>query len=64
LEAVVAGAGDLWRIGSRSLHLAYLQLLLTQKVGSAYVALNEEELERRCEGLSWEAVLMVVSSRR
>jgi hypothetical protein len=62
-EAVVAGAGDPWRICSSYLRLAYLQLLLTQKAGSAYVALSEEELEGYCEGLSWEAVLEVVSSQ-
>jgi transcriptional regulator with XRE-family HTH domain len=63
-EAVVSGSGDPRRIGNRSLHLAYLQLLLTQKADSAYVALSEEELEGHCEGLSWEGVLEVVSSRR
>jgi hypothetical protein len=64
LEAVVSGSGDPRRIGNRSLHLAYLQLLLTQKADSAYVALSEEELEEHCESLSWEGVLEVVSSRR
>ena len=62
--AVVSKAGGPRSIGSRSLHRAYLQMLLAQKVGSAYVALSEEELEGHCEGLSWEAVLEVVSSRR
>jgi hypothetical protein len=55
--------GDPWSIGSGYLHLVYLQLLLSQKASSASVALGEEELEEHCEGLSWEGVLEVLSSR-
>jgi transcriptional regulator with XRE-family HTH domain len=62
--AVVSKAGGPRSIGSRSLHRAYLQMLLAQKVGSAYVALSAEELEKHCEGLSCETVLEVLSSRR
>jgi hypothetical protein len=61
---VVSKGGGPRSISNRSLHRAYLQMLLTQKVGSAYVALSEEELEGYCAGLSWESVLEVLSSRR
>ena len=63
-EAVGLKAGGPRSVGSRSLHRAYLQLLLTREVGSAYMALREEELEEHCEGLSWEGVLEMVSSRQ
>ncbi len=39
-------------------------MLLGREVGSAYSLMGEEELERHCEGLSWEGVLEVVSCRR
>ena len=47
----------------RSLHRAYLKLLLGREVGSAYSALDEEQLEKHCEWLPWEGVLEVVSCR-
>jgi transcriptional regulator with XRE-family HTH domain len=63
-EAVVSKVGGPRRTGNLSLHRAYLQLLLTREVSSAYVALSEEELADKCEGLSWEGMLEVLSSRR
>ena len=32
-------------------------------MGSAYAAMGERELERHCGGLSWQAVIEVVSAR-
>lgn len=49
--------------GRRYLHQAYLGLLLNREVGSAYLLLDEEELERHCQALLWEGVLEVVSCR-
>jgi transcriptional regulator with XRE-family HTH domain len=63
-EAIVSKGGGPRRISNRSLHRAYLHMLLTREVGSAYVALSEGELEEHCVGLSWKGVLEVVSRRR
>ena len=51
------------RIVYRQVHQAYLKILLGRAVGSAYAAMGERELERHCGGLSWQAVIEVVSAR-
>ena len=48
---------------TRALHRAYLERLLVREVGSSYMALTDEELERRCKRLSWEEVIELVASR-
>jgi transcriptional regulator with XRE-family HTH domain len=48
----------------RYLHQAYLELLLGREVGSAYLALDERELERYGESLSVEEFVEVISKRR
>jgi hypothetical protein len=45
------------------LHVAYLKMLLSREVGSAYSVMGEEELEKHCKKLSWEEVLEVVEVR-
>jgi transcriptional regulator with XRE-family HTH domain len=50
-------------IPRRSLHRAYLKVLLEREVGSAYSALEEREFESRCMKLSVEELLEIVSSR-
>ena len=48
----------------RYVHQAYLKVLLKLEVGSAYLVLEERELEEHVEGLSVEEVVEVISSRR
>jgi hypothetical protein len=48
----------------RYLHQAYLKVLLEQKVGSSYAALEESELESYSEGLPVEELVEVISERR
>ena len=50
--------------GTRYLHKAYLKLLLERIVGSAYVVLDERELESYSEGLSAEELVEILSKRR
>lgn len=50
-------------VHSRSVHLAYLKVLLEREVGSSYSALDEGEFEALCEGLSSEELLAVISDR-
>jgi transcriptional regulator with XRE-family HTH domain len=52
------------RGANRTVHREYLKVLLGREVGSAYSLMDERELADHCEGLSWEGVLEVVSSRR
>ena len=47
----------------RSLHRAYLKLLLEREVGSAYSALEEREFESWCMKLSPEELLEIISRR-
>jgi hypothetical protein len=47
----------------RSLHRAYLKVLLEREVGSAYSALEEREFEDRCLRLSPGEVLEIISRR-
>ena len=50
-------------VHNRSVHLAYLKVLLEREVGSSYSALDEGEFEALCEGLSSEELLAVISDR-
>ena len=52
------------RIAYRSVHQAYLKILLEEAVGSAYAALDEWEMEKRCEESSWEEVIEAVRARK
>jgi transcriptional regulator with XRE-family HTH domain len=51
------------RIPYRNVHQAYLRLILKGAVGSAYAAMDEWEIEERCEGSTWEEVLEIVRAR-
>ena len=51
------------RIPYRNVHQAYLRLILKGAVGSAYAAMDEWEIEDRCEGSTWEEVLEFVRAR-
>ena len=57
-------ASDAKDTGTRYLHKAYLKLLLERIVGSAYVVLDERELESYSEGLSAEELVEILSKRR
>ena len=46
------------------LHKAYLNVLLKREFGSAYLVLDERELEEHVEGLSVEEAVGVISRRR
>ena len=48
----------------RYLHQAYLKMLLEREVGSAYLALDERELESHSESLWVEELVEVISKRR
>ena len=48
----------------RSVHRAYLKVLLERKVGSAYSALEESEFESWCMRLSLEELLEIISRRQ
>ena len=50
-------------IPRRSVHWAYLKVLLEREVGSAYSALEQREFESWCMGLSVEDLLEIISSR-
>jgi transcriptional regulator with XRE-family HTH domain len=45
-------------------HQDYLRIILEGAVGSAYAAMGERELEKRCEGSAWEGILGVVRARK
>jgi transcriptional regulator with XRE-family HTH domain len=47
----------------RSVHLAYLEVLLEREVGSSYSAMEGGEFESFCEGLPSEELLGVISGR-
>ena len=51
------------RIPYRNVHQAYLRIILDGAVGSAYAAMDEWEIEERCEGSTWEEVLEIVRAR-
>src|SRR5215208_2469352 len=50
-------------ISRRSLHRAYLKVLLEREVGSAYSALEEREFQSWCMKLSPEELLEIISRR-
>jgi hypothetical protein len=50
-------------IPQRSLHRAYIKVLLEREVGSAYSALEEREFESCCMKLSPEELLEIISRR-
>ena len=52
------------RIAYRQVHQAYLKILLDGAVGSAYAAMEEWEIEKRCEEGTWEEVLEAVRARK
>jgi transcriptional regulator with XRE-family HTH domain len=52
------------RVAHRRVHQAYLRILLIREAGSAYAAMEEWEIERHCEGISWEGVIGVVRARK
>jgi transcriptional regulator with XRE-family HTH domain len=57
--------GDSERLAPpRYLHQAYLTVLLKLEVGSAYLVLEERELEEHVQRLSVEEAVEVISSRR
>ena len=51
------------KIAYRHVHQAYLRVFLKGAVGSAYAAMDEWELEERCEGGTWEEALEIVGAR-
>jgi transcriptional regulator with XRE-family HTH domain len=52
------------RIAYRQVHQAYLRILLLRTVGSAYAAMDERQIEKHCEKISFEGVIEVVRARR
>jgi transcriptional regulator with XRE-family HTH domain len=51
------------RIAYRRVHQAYLKIILEVAVGSAYAAMEEWEIEKRCERGTWGEVLDAVRAR-
>jgi transcriptional regulator with XRE-family HTH domain len=51
------------KVSYRHVHQAYLKIMLEGAVGSAYAAMDEWELEERCEGGTWEGALEIVRAR-
>jgi transcriptional regulator with XRE-family HTH domain len=51
------------RIPYRNVHQAYLRLVLKGAVGSAYAAMDEWEIEERCEEGTWEDAIEAVRAR-
>ena len=51
------------RIAYRRVHQAYLKIILEGAVGSAYAAMEEREIEKRCEKGTWGEVLAAVRER-
>jgi hypothetical protein len=52
------------KIPYRNVHQAYLRLILKGAVGSAYAAMDEREVEERCEQGTWEGALEIVQARK
>jgi transcriptional regulator with XRE-family HTH domain len=50
-------------VQNRSVHLAYLKVLLEREVGSSYSVLDEGEFGAWCEGLSLEELVGAISGR-
>jgi transcriptional regulator with XRE-family HTH domain len=51
------------KISYRHVHQAYLKIILEGAVGSSYAAMDEREIEERCERSTWEEVLKIVGAR-
>lgn len=51
------------KIAYRHVHQAYLRIFLEGAVGSAYAAMDEWELEERCEQGTWEGAIAIVRAR-
>jgi transcriptional regulator with XRE-family HTH domain len=51
------------RIPYRNVHQAYLRIILDGAVGSSYAAMDEWEIEERCEEGTWEDVREAVRAR-
>ena len=52
------------RVAYRHVHQDYLKIILEGAVGSAYAAMDERELEERCEGGTWGEALEIVQARK
>ena len=52
------------RVAYRHVHQDYLRIILEGAVGSAYAAMDEREVEERCEESTWEGVLEIVQARK
>ena len=52
------------RVAYRHVHQDYLRIILEGAVGSAYAAMDEREIEERCEGGTWEGALEIVQARK
>jgi transcriptional regulator with XRE-family HTH domain len=52
------------RVAYRHVHQDYLKIILEGAVGSAYAAMDEREVEERCEEGTWEGALEVVQARK
>jgi hypothetical protein len=48
----------------RFVHRAYLKIILEGAVGTAYSAMDEREVEQRCERGTWEGALEIVWARK
>ena len=64
LEGKAPPKPDRPRIPYRNVHQAYLRLILEGAVGSAYAAMDEWEIEERCEEGTWEGALEIVQARK
>jgi transcriptional regulator with XRE-family HTH domain len=52
------------RVAHRRVHQAYLKVFLKGAVGSANAAMDEWEIEERCEEGTWEEALKIVQARK
>ena len=52
------------RVAYRHVHQDYLRIILEGAVGSAYAAMDEREVEERCEESTWEGALEIVQARK
>jgi transcriptional regulator with XRE-family HTH domain len=52
------------RVAYRHVHQDYLKIILEGAVGSAYAAMDEPEVEERCEVSTWEGVLEISQARK
>jgi transcriptional regulator with XRE-family HTH domain len=48
----------------RFVHRAYLKIILEGAVGSSYAAMDEREVEDRCERGTWEGALEIIRARK